>query len=124
MEALDMTSLPAEILDAASVVAEDSGLLAAADAALDASGDPGLAAAIIGQIADALIDFELLEIGPLGDWLEAHDGDAATWMADVVIRLAMDDERRAKRQDRRAMIREQMQVRREERKARRAERKH
>ena len=38
MEALDLTSVPAEILDAASVVAEDSGLLAAADAALDASG--------------------------------------------------------------------------------------
>jgi hypothetical protein len=120
METTDLSGLPADLLEAAADLAEDSGLLAVADAALDRTGDTGIAAEIVGSVVDSLIDFERLEIGPLGEWLEAHDGPAAEWLADVVISVAMDPRRRALRQIRREARRDEREARRTERRARRA----
>ena len=121
MEALDLSALPADVLEAGAAIAEDSGLLAVADAALEATGSAGVAAQIVGDVADVLVDWESIEIvGPLGGWLEAHDDDIVTWIADLVIRLAMDPDRRADRQIRRADRREHLHTWWNERKERRA----
>ena len=121
MEALDLSALPADVLEAGAAIAEDSGLLSVADAALEATGSAGVAAQIVGDVADVLVDWESIEIvGPLGGWLEAHDDDIVTWIADLVIRLAMDPDRQADRQIRRADRREHLHTWWNERKERRA----
>ena len=101
METLDLSKLPTDVIAAGAEIAEESGLLAVADAALDATGNTSASAEIIGNVVDVLIDFESLELGPLGPFLEEHDGDIAAWMAELVLRLAMDPDRRAKRKARR-----------------------
>ena len=128
MEPLDLSKLPTDVIAAGAEIAEESGLLAVADAALDATGETGTAAEIIGNVVDVLIDFESLELGPLGPFLEEHDGDIAAWMAELVLRIAMDPDRKDKRQARRAERRAAVQVwwftrkdKREDRKAARQE---
>ena len=128
METLNLSEIPADVLAAGAEIAEESGLLAVADAALDATGETGPAAEIIGNVVDVLIDFESLELGPLGPFLEEHDGDIAAWMAELVLRIAMDPERKAKRKARREERRAKVQVwwftrkdKREDRKAARQE---
>ena len=110
METLNLSEIPADVLAAGAEIAEESGLLAVADAALDATGETGPAAEIIGNVVDVLIDFESLELGPLGPFLEEHDGDIAAWMAELVLRIAMDPERKAKRKARREERRAKVQV--------------
>jgi hypothetical protein len=110
METLDLAGLPAEVLEAGAAIAEESGLLAVADAALDATGNKSKAATITGQVVDALIDFEDLELGVLGTFLEAVDDDVAAWIVELALSLAQDPVRRAARQERRADRRAQRQV--------------
>lgn len=119
MEALDLSTIPADVLAAGETLVEESGLLAVADAALDATSDTGVAAQIVGDIVDVLIDFEAFELGPLGTFMEAHDDDTTAWVADLVIRLAMDPDRRAARRTRRAERRIKAQTRWAERQERR-----
>lgn len=110
METLDLSGLPAEVLEAGAAIAEESGLLAVADAALDATGNKSKAATITGQVVDALVDFEDLELGVLGTFLEAVDDDVAAWLVELALGLAQDEVRRAARQERRADRRAQRQV--------------
>ena len=110
METLDLSGLPAEVLEAGAAIAEESGLLAVADAALDATGNKSKAATITGQVVDALVDFEALELGVLGPFLEAVDDDVAAWLVELALGLAQDEVRRAARQERRADRRAQRQV--------------
>jgi len=110
METLDLSGLPAEVLEAGAAIAEESGLLAVADAALDATGNKSKAATITGQVVDALVDFEALELGVLGTFLEAVDDDVAAWLVELALGLAQDEVRRAARQERRADRRAQRQV--------------
>ena len=120
MEILDTDTLSAEVLEKALTIAGESGLLAVADAALEATSSPGQAAQIVGNVVDVLIDFETLDLGPLGSFIEAHDGDAAAWVADLVISLAMDDARRQARKVRRARRRAQRATRQADRKTKRS----
>ena len=110
METLDLSGLPAEVLEAGAAIAEESGLLAVADAALDATGNKSKAATITGQVVDALVDFEDLELGVLSTFLEAVDDDVAAWLVELALGLAQDEVRRAARQERRADRRAQRQV--------------
>lgn len=120
MEFLDTDTLTAEVLEKALTITVESGLLAVADAALEATSSPGQAAQIVGSVVDVLIDFEALALGPLGSFLEAHDGDAAAWVADLVISLAMDDARRQARKVRRTRCRAQRATRQADRKTKRS----
>lgn len=122
MEIMDTDTLSAEVLEKARALANESGLLAVADAALEATGSTGQAAQIVGTLVDVFIDFEAMDLGPLGTFLEAHDGDAAAWVADLVISLAMDDARRQARQARRARRRAQRATWWADRKTKRSER--
>ena len=123
METLNLSELPADVIAAGAEIAEESGLLAVADAALDATGNTSASAEIIGNVVDVLIDFETLELGPLGPFLEEHDGDIAAWMADLVLRIAMDPERKAKRKARRDERRSKVQAWRSTRQDKREDRK-
>jgi len=101
MEALDLTTLATDVLEEAHTIAEETGLLAVADAALERTGNTGVAASIVGDVVDALIDWEALDLPPtLGAFLEDHDADIASWFASLVIRLAMNPARRERRQKR------------------------
>jgi len=101
MDPIDLTTLEPGLLATAHNLAEESGLLAVADAAIERTGDIGQAAAIVGDVVDVLIDFSALDLGPLGAFLEDHDDDMAARLAQVVISIAMDEERRASRKARR-----------------------
>ena len=102
METLDLSALSSDVLAAGAELAEESGLLAVADAAIDQTESTGQAAAIVGNVVDILIDFDALELGPLGAFLEEHDDDIASWLAGMVIAIALDPTRREARQERRA----------------------
>jgi len=103
VETIDLSTLSSDVLAAGAELAEESGLLAVADAALDQTGDTGQAAAIIGDVVDILIDFEAIDVlGPLGVLLEERDDDIASWLAGMVIAIALDPTRREARQERRA----------------------
>jgi len=121
MEALDLSALPADVLEAGAAIAEDSGLLAVADAALEATGSAGVAAQIVGDVADVLVDWEATPLPPvLSEWLEAHDDEIVEWTVSLVVRVMMDPDRRADRQIRRADRREHLHTWWNERKERRA----
>lgn len=102
MEALDLTALPGAVLLVAEELVEETGLLAVADSVIDRTGQTSAVAGIVGDVADALVDFEELDLGVFGTWLESRDGDLVAFLVDVAISLALDEERRRRRQRRRA----------------------
>ena len=60
MEILDTDTLSAEVLEKALTIAGESGLLAVADAALEATSSPGQAAQIVGNVVDVPTTVTLL----------------------------------------------------------------
>lgn len=121
LETMNLADLAPDVLETAIDIAEASGLLAVADAALERTGDAGIAASIIGDVADALVAWDEIGLGPLGELIEERDDAAVAWLAGVVISLAMNPVRRAQRRARRQARRESRIERREERKARRGD---
>lgn len=67
-----------------------------------AGADEDRAIALVADFADAIIPFDVLIPGPVGELAEAHDGEAIDWLINKVrVLLRVDPDKREARQARR-----------------------